>query len=89
MTTFHGTPYLVKGDTILIDAETDALLRIITLQYNHQTMTRTLHVQGEGAERRDYLVRLKDHPLKQSKSRSKWMRQANLGSHYRVKQTRQ
>jgi len=50
MTTFPGSPRLIKGGIVLIDAETSAVQRIITLQYNPETLTRTLQVQGVGGE---------------------------------------
>ncbi len=65
MTTFPGSPRLVKGGIVLIDQDTSAVLRIITLQYNSDTLTRTLQVQGvsgEGADRSEAL-RLKGPPV--------------------------
>lgn len=50
MTTFPNSPRLLKGGIVLIDPETSAIQRIITLQYNPETLTRTLQVQGAGAE---------------------------------------
>jgi hypothetical protein len=50
MTTFPGSPRLLKGGIVLIDPETSAVQRIITLQYNPDTLTRTLQVQSAGAE---------------------------------------
>ena len=34
MSSFPGSPRLVKGGIVLIDPNTGAVLRIITLQYN-------------------------------------------------------
>lgn len=48
MTTFPGSPRLIKGGIVMIDPETSAVQRIITLQYNPETLTRTLQVQGGG-----------------------------------------
>lgn len=65
MTTFPGSPRLVKGGIVLIDQNTSAVLRIITLQYNPDTLTRSLQVQGvsgEGADRSEAL-RLKGPPV--------------------------
>ncbi|HTE77156.1 MAG TPA: hypothetical protein VK653_10490 [Xanthobacteraceae bacterium] len=42
MTTFPGSPRLLKGGIVLLDPDTSAVLRIITLQYNSDTLTRTL-----------------------------------------------
>lgn len=53
MTTFPGSPRLVKGGIILIDAETSKPLRVITLQYNPETLSRTLQVQGVGSDSGD------------------------------------
>jgi len=50
MTTFPNSPRLLKGGIVLIDPETSAVQRIITLQYNPDTLTRTLQVQGIGTE---------------------------------------
>ena len=50
MTTFPGSPKLLKGGIVLIDAETSAVQKIITLQYNPDTLNRTLQVQGAGGE---------------------------------------
>lgn len=36
------SPRLLKGGIVLIDSDTSAVLRIITLQYNSDTLTRTL-----------------------------------------------
>ena len=65
MTTFPGSPRLLKGGIVLIDPETSAVQRIITLQYNPNTLTRTLQVQGmdgEGGDRSEAL-RLKGPPV--------------------------
>ncbi|MDH3287858.1 MAG: hypothetical protein OEP48_09090 [Betaproteobacteria bacterium] len=50
MTTFPGSPRLIKGGIVLIDATTSAVLRVIALQYNPDTLTRTLQVQAVGGE---------------------------------------
>jgi hypothetical protein len=58
MTTFPGSPRLLKGGIVLIDPETSVVQRIITLQYNPDTLTRTLQVQsigGEGGNRSEAL----------------------------------
>jgi hypothetical protein len=65
MTTFPGSPRLLKGGIVLINPETSAVQRIITLQYNPDTLTRTLQVQsigGEGGNRSEAL-RLKGPPV--------------------------
>jgi hypothetical protein len=65
MTTFPGSPRLIKGGIVLIDADTAAIKRIIVLQYNPDTLTRTLQVQGIGGESGDRLeaLRLKGPPV--------------------------
>jgi hypothetical protein len=64
MTSFPGSPRLLKGGIVLVDAGSGMVLRIIALQYNPDTMTRTLQVQGIGAESGDRLeaMRLKGPP---------------------------
>jgi len=53
MTTFPNSPKLLKGGIVLIDPESGAVLRIIALQYNPDTLSRTLQVKGigEGGDR--------------------------------------
>ena len=46
MSSFPGSPYVVKGGIVLINPVTAAVERIITLQYNPDSLTRTLQVQG-------------------------------------------
>ena len=47
---FPNSPRLIKGGIVLIDPDTSAVLRIIALQYNPDTLTRTLQVQAAGGE---------------------------------------
>ena len=65
MTTFPNSPRLLKGGIVLMDPETSAVQRIISLQYNPDTLTRTLQVQGIGAEggNRSEALRLKGPPV--------------------------
>jgi hypothetical protein len=42
MTSFPGSPRLLKGGIVLLDPDTSAVLRIVTLQYNSDTLSRTL-----------------------------------------------
>lgn len=65
MTTFPNSPKLLKGGIVLINPSTSAVQRIITLQYNPNTLTRTLQVQGVGGEGRDHseALRLKGPPV--------------------------
>ncbi len=64
MSAFPKSPRLLKGGIVLIDPETSAVKRIISLQYNPDTLTRTLQVQsvGEGADRSEAL-RIKGPPI--------------------------
>lgn len=50
MSTFPRSPNHLKGGIVLINAQTSAVERIITLQYNPDTLTRTLQVQGAGGD---------------------------------------
>lgn len=47
------SPRLLKAGIVLIDPETSAVLRVIALQYNPETLSRTLQPQttGEGGDR--------------------------------------
>lgn len=57
MSGFPGSPRLIKGGLVLLDPESAAIQRIIVLQYNADSLTRTLQVQslGDGEERSDVL----------------------------------
>ncbi|QGZ38227.1 hypothetical protein IP92_01472 [Pseudoduganella flava] len=64
MTTFPGSPRILKGGIVLLDPASSAVLRVITLQYNADTLSRTLQVQavaGDGADRSEAL-RIKGPP---------------------------
>jgi len=50
MTTFPNSPRLTKGGLVLIDADTARVLRIISLQYNADTLTRKFQTQETGGE---------------------------------------
>src|SRR5438105_7910192 len=64
MTTFPGSPRLVKGGIALLDPNSGAVLHILPLQYNPDTLTRTLQIKGVGAEGGDHIeaLRLKGPP---------------------------
>ncbi len=57
MTTFPNSPRILKGGLVLIDPESAAVKRIITLQYNPESLSRTLQVQAfsEGGNRSEAL----------------------------------
>lgn len=65
MTTFPRSPRLLKGGIVLVDPETSAVQRVIALQYNPDTLTRTLQAQsvGEEAGGRSGALRLKGPPV--------------------------
>lgn len=65
MTTFPGSPRLIKGGIVVIDSDSAAVQRLIVLQYNPDTLTRTLQVQGAGQDSGDRLeaLRLKGPPV--------------------------
>lgn len=65
MTSFPGSPRLLKGGIVLIDPMTSAVQRIIAFQYNPDTLTRTLQVQGVGGDAgdRSEALRLKGPPI--------------------------
>ncbi|MGH9945250.1 MAG: hypothetical protein ACRD9R_23105 [Pyrinomonadaceae bacterium] len=53
MSSFPNSPRLIRGGLVLIDADTSAVQRVIALQYNPDTLTRTLQARGIGAEAGD------------------------------------
>jgi hypothetical protein len=65
MSTFPGSPRLLKGGLVLLDPTTGAVQRLITLQYNPDTLTRTLQVQAVEAGTRDRseALRIKAPPV--------------------------
>ena len=50
MSSFPGSPRLLKGGIVLLDVGSSAVRRVIALQYNPDTLSRTLQVQATGAE---------------------------------------
>jgi hypothetical protein len=61
---FSQSPRLLKGGIVLVDSESGAVLRIVTLQYNPDTLSRTLQVKGTGeAGERSEALRLKGPPV--------------------------
>ena len=45
MTTFPGSPLLIKGGIALLDSTTGQVLALIPLQYNPDTLTRTMQIK--------------------------------------------
>ena len=66
MSTFPNSPKLLKGGIVLLDPDTAAVQRIISLQYNPDTLTRSLQIQGvaidSGGDRSE-ILRLKGPPV--------------------------
>jgi hypothetical protein len=60
MTGFPRSPKLVKAGLVLIDPDSGAIVRIVSLQYNSENLTRSLQVQAAGEEgERSQALRLK------------------------------
>jgi hypothetical protein len=55
----------LKGGIVLLDPTTGAVLRVINLQYNPETLTRSLQIKGLGPESGDRIeaLRLKGPPV--------------------------
>jgi hypothetical protein len=65
MTTFPGSPKVLKGGIVLLDPQSSTVRRVIPLQYNPDSVSRTLQVQAagtDGGDRSDAL-RLKGPPV--------------------------
>jgi hypothetical protein len=64
MSAFPGSPRLLSGGIVLLDPTTGNVQRIIALQYNPDTLSRTLQVQGVGdTANRSEALRLKGPPI--------------------------
>jgi hypothetical protein len=65
MTAFPGSPRLLRGGIVLIDPDSSAIQRIIVLQYNPDSISRTLAAQAIGPESGDRVeaLRLKGPPV--------------------------
>jgi hypothetical protein len=67
MSDFPGSPRTLRGGIVLIDPNSAAILRVIVLQYNPDTLTRTLapktvQLAGDGGNRSE-AMRLKGPPV--------------------------
>jgi hypothetical protein len=53
MTSFPKSPRLIKGGIVLINVDTSVTQQVIALQYNPDTLTRSLQIKAlsEGANR--------------------------------------
>src|SRR6188474_2208224 len=64
MSSFPGTPKVLKGGIVLIDPVSSAVRRIIAMQYNPDSISRSLQVQGIGESGdRSEALRLKGPPV--------------------------
>jgi hypothetical protein len=65
MSTFPNSPRLLKGGIVLIDPSSGAVQRIIKLQYNPDTLTRSLQIQTVEPTTKDRseALRLKGPPI--------------------------
>ena len=67
MSTFPNSPRVLKGGIVLLDPESGSVQRIISLQYNPDTLTRSLQIQGVsvdgGGGDRSEILRLKGPPV--------------------------
>jgi len=59
------SPQLIRGGLVLVEADTGKALRIITLQYNSDTLTRSLQIKGVGGDSGEFseAMRLKGPPV--------------------------
>src|SRR5689334_7457371 len=66
MSSFPNSPRLIKGVLVLINPQSAAVRRIIALQYNPVTLSRTLQMKGVGSEGgdRSEALRLAGPPVK-------------------------
>jgi hypothetical protein len=65
VTTFPNSPRLLRGGIVLVDPDSGQVRRVIAMQYNPDTLTRTLQPQavtGDGQDRSQAL-RLKGPPV--------------------------
>jgi hypothetical protein len=59
MSSFPGSPRLLKGGIALLDPDTGAVQQILPLQYNPDTLTRSFKIKGVGAESGDHIEALR------------------------------
>lgn len=66
MSSFPGSPYVLKGGIVLLNPVTLTVQKVINLQYNPESISRSLQVQGtsgEGAGHRSEPLRLTGPPI--------------------------
>jgi hypothetical protein len=63
------SPQLIRGGLVLVDAGSGKALRVITLQYNPDTLTRSLQLKGVGGDAGEFseALRLKGPPVESIK----------------------
>jgi hypothetical protein len=59
MSAFPGSPRLLKGGIALLDPDNGSVQQILPLQYNPDTLTRSLKIKGVGADSGDHLEALR------------------------------
>lgn len=59
MSTFPGSPRLLKGGLALLDPGNGAVLRTVPLQYNPDSVTRSFKIKGVGADSGDHVEALR------------------------------
>jgi hypothetical protein len=59
MSSFPGSPRLLKGGVALLDPDNGTVQQILPLQYNPDTLTRSLKIKGVGAESGDHIEALR------------------------------
>jgi hypothetical protein len=59
MNTFPGSPRLLKGGIVLVDPDNGTILRVIPLQYNPDTLSRSLQIRGTTGESADRVEALR------------------------------
>jgi hypothetical protein len=59
------SPQLIRSGIVLLDPDTGKVLRVITLQYNPDSLSRSLQIKGIGGEGSDHTeaMRLKGPPI--------------------------
>lgn len=65
MSTFPGSPRILKGGIVVLEARTGSVVRVIPLQYNPDTLSRSFQIKGVGGESGDRIeaLRLKGPPV--------------------------
>lgn len=65
MSGFPGSPRLLRGALVLIDNDSGNVQRIISLQYNPDSLSRSLQIKGVSGESGDHIeaMRLKGPPV--------------------------